>query len=110
EVTEAVDKIHAIRKQLDEMSSSNAQVAALQTKLTAIEGNLTRLMGPNPMFLPPKSLNIRLAALTIVVQGSDSAPTQQAYDVFSTLSSELAKNLSDLQSTANSVEALLHRE
>jgi hypothetical protein len=50
----------------------------MRVKLLAIEGNLTRVMGPNPMFLSPKTLNIRLAALTSVVQAADEAPPKQS--------------------------------
>ncbi len=106
EVTDAVNQIRKLRSEIDEAAhrarnhteSSAAVTAAsrLNRKLTDVEGTLTRLMGPNPMFLPPKTLNIKFAALTVVVESSDTAPTQQALDVFNDLSGRLSSELNQL--------------
>jgi hypothetical protein len=104
EVTDAVNAIRKTRSQIDEAekglagrADALAAAARAKEKLLAIEGALTRLMGPNPMFVPPKTLNIRLAALTSVVQAADAAPPKQAYDVFDSLSERVATQLAQLK-------------
>ena len=52
---------------------------------------------PSPMIVPPKTLYIRLAALTSVVQSADEAPTRQSYDVFNSLSERVAAQLTPLK-------------
>ena len=75
-------------------------MAAARDKLRAIEGTLTRLVGPKPGFnLPPIGLNNRLAALTRVVGRVDTRPTQQAYAVFEDLSAQVAEQLRLLDET-----------
>ena len=92
EVTDAVERLRAERKQLEEREGDAA--AAVKDKLGAIEGALTRAVGPKPTFnLPPKGLNNRLAALTRYVSGADERPTQQAYAVFEDLSAQVAEQL-----------------
>jgi hypothetical protein len=49
------------------------------------------------MRLPPKTLNIKLASLTAVVQSADEAPPRQAYEVFEDLSGRVAAQLSALK-------------
>jgi hypothetical protein len=49
------------------------------------------------MFVPPKTLNIRLAALTSFVQSADNRPPKQAYDVFDSLSQRVAAQLALLK-------------
>jgi len=66
-------------------------------KLGAIEGALTRLLpSVNPMKLPPKALNNRLAALTGAVQQADARPTRQMYAVFEALSAGVAEQVRQL--------------
>ena len=99
-VTDAVDQIRKTRSRIDEAEKklgdrADARAAAekAKEKLLAVEGALTRLLGPDPMFVPPKTLNIRLAALTSVVQSSDDRPPTQAYDVFDSLSQRVSAQL-----------------
>ena len=58
---------------------------------------LTRVVGPNPLNLPPKGLDLKLAALTSVVATSDFAPTRQSYDVFSDLEARVDSEMAKLQ-------------
>jgi photosystem II stability/assembly factor-like uncharacterized protein len=104
EVTDAVNRIRESRSRLDAAEQKMAgrtdvRAAAEEAKrqLQSVEGVLTRLIGPNPMFVPPKTLNIRLAALTSVVQSSDDRPPRQAYDVFENLSQQVASELARLK-------------
>lgn len=106
QLTDAVNQIRKLRSEIEEAAhraasraDSQTAVAAasrLKERLTGIEGTLTRLLGPNPMFVPPKTLNIKLAALTVVVESSDAAPTQQTVDVFNDLSGRLSTELTQL--------------
>ena len=59
----------------------------LDAALAGVEGNLVRMINPaHPMIVPPKTLNLRLAELTTVVESADAVPTKQSYDVFDLLS------------------------
>ncbi len=114
EITNSVTEIRALRSHLDDAlhhapsgSHEAATATQLNKELRDIEGTLTRLLGPNPMFLPPKTLNIKFAALTVVVQSSDTAPTQQAYDVFNDLSSRLDTQTARLKDAQSRTEKLL---
>ncbi len=71
-------------------------VEKLEQKLVPIEGALVRIIGPNPMNLPPKGLNVRLAALTSVLVSADSLPTRQSYDVFNDLSARIDEQVGKL--------------
>ena len=103
EVTDAVKRLHEAHLQLEErehVAGGDPAVAAARDKLRAIEGTLTRLVGPKPGFnLPPIGLNNRLAALTRVVGRVDTRPTQQAYAVFEDLSAQVAEQLRLLDET-----------
>lgn len=81
EVTNAVERLREACLQLEEWeraAGGDPAVAAARDKLRAIEGALTRLVGPKPGFnLPPIGLNNRLAALTKVVGRADTRPTQK---------------------------------
>jgi photosystem II stability/assembly factor-like uncharacterized protein len=104
-VADGVDKIHKIREQVQAVAKqaqgrTDVQEAAekLDGTLTGIEGHLTRLMNhADTMMVPPKTLNIRLAALTTVVESADSAPTKQSYDVFNYLSGLANDELNQLK-------------
>ncbi|HVC92060.1 MAG TPA: hypothetical protein VND64_00125 [Pirellulales bacterium] len=104
-VTDGVDRIHQIRRQVDAAVSQVQGRAAvteaakqLDDTLTGIEGHLTRLINPtDSMMVPPKTLNIRLAELTTVVESADAAPTQQSYDVFKYLSGQANNELVQLK-------------
>jgi hypothetical protein len=114
-VTEGVERIHTIREQVDAAAKKGQNAGVLDaankldSKLTGIEGQLVRLINhADPMMVPPKTLNIRLAALTTVVQSADSAPTKQSYDVFEYLSAQVSNDLKQLQAIEqNEVPGLL---
>jgi hypothetical protein len=95
EITDAVKKLRTARVQVEdaEKRMQGPSAASLRQALLATEGQLTRQLGPSPMLLPPKTLNIRLAALTAVVGTVDEAPTKQSYDVFEDLSARVAGTL-----------------
>jgi photosystem II stability/assembly factor-like uncharacterized protein len=104
-VTDCVDRIHKIRAQVKAAAQQaqgrpGVQEAAdkLDSTLTGIEGHLVRLINhADPMLVPPKTINIRLAALTTVVESADSAPTKQSYDVFNYLSGQANDGLNQLK-------------
>lgn len=104
-VTDCVDKIHKLREQVNAAAKQaqgrpGVQEAAekLVSTLTGIEGHLIRLIDhADTMMVPPKTVNIRLAALTTVVESADSAPTKQSYDVFNYLSGQVNDELSQLK-------------
>jgi hypothetical protein len=114
-VTDGVDKIHKIREQVQAAAKqaqgrTDVQEAAekLDGTLTGIEGHLTRLINhADTMMVPPKTLNIRLAALTTVVESADSAPTKQSYDVFSYLSGQANDELNQLETVEEQLPAFL---
>ncbi len=95
EVTDVVNELRKARVQVEdaEKRMQRSSAASLRQALLDAEGHLTRQLGPNPMLLPPKTLNIRLAALTAVVGTVDEAPTKQSYDVFEDLSARVAGQL-----------------
>ena len=107
QVTDAVNEVRKVRGEVAQAAKrmgvgSGAQAATeaaakLDARLVEIEGTLTRLLGPNPMRVPPKTLNIRLATLTAVVQSSDEAPPRQAYDVFEDLAGRADAQLTELK-------------
>ncbi len=106
QTNDAIDRLRNIRIQVNswteraEGREGAARVtdaaAAINEKLATIEPHLTRVIGPNPMYLPPKGLDAKLAALTSVVSNADYAPTRQAYDVFDDLNSRLHVQLEAL--------------
>ena len=107
EVNATVDQLRSVRSQAGGWVERAAgrpgadEVAAaaqgLEQRLSAVEGRLTRVLGPNPMNLPPKTLDLKLAALTNVVGTSDFAPTRQAYEVFNHLKAQVDSVLASFQ-------------
>ncbi len=107
ETNAAIDRLRGIRSQVEAWADrakgndGEGRVAeaadAINQKLSAIEPHLTRVIGPNPMRLPPKGLDARLAALSSVVSNADYAPTRQAYDVFESLKSRVGAQLAVLE-------------
>lgn len=101
---EAVIKIRDIRKKINdnrekinESDFKNA-INPFLTKMATIEGNLYQVKnqsGQDPLNFPIK-LNNRLASLRRSVEDGDAKPTDGAYKVFGELSSELEKELSNL--------------
>jgi hypothetical protein len=97
EVTDAVERLRTARQQLETRAPADATAASAKEKLGAIEAALTRLLpAVNPMKLPPKALNNRLAALTGAVGQADARPTRQMYAVFEELSAGVAEQVRQL--------------
>jgi photosystem II stability/assembly factor-like uncharacterized protein len=99
-VNDGVRRVHEVEQQLAKLSQSEAatpQVRARTEKLHAIEGELTRVPGKNPMYLPPKALDNKLSALSSVVSGREGRPTKQMYDVFQYLSQRADSVLAQLK-------------
>ncbi len=104
-VNDGLRRVHDAQRQLANLPSSkaaSAQVKGLAEKLHAIEGELTRLPGKNPMYLPPKALDNKLSALSSVVSGREARPTQQMYDVFQYLSQRADRVLAQLKEVVDS--------
>ncbi len=98
-VNDALRKVHEAQQQLAKLPQINAaspQMRAVTEKLHSIEGELTRLPGKNPMYLPPKALDNKLSALSSVVSGREARPTKQMYDVFHYLSQRADGVVADL--------------
>jgi photosystem II stability/assembly factor-like uncharacterized protein len=98
-VNDGLRKVHEAQQQLGKVSQSKAaspQVTAIKEKLRSIEGELTRIPGKNPMYLPPKALDNKLSALSSVVSGREGRPTKQMYDVFQYLSQRAGGVLAQL--------------
>ena len=70
---------------------------SLDQRLYGVESRLTRVIGPNSLNLPPKGLDLKLAALTSVVGAADFAPTRQSYEVFDDLKARVDAALSALR-------------
>jgi hypothetical protein len=101
ETTDAVNRLREVRKQVEERAAratGEARAAAdrIKARLAAIEGGLTRVVGPNPMHLPPKGLHQQFATLTIIIGSADGAPTRWTYTVFEELSARLADYIKEL--------------
>ncbi len=103
---EAVIRIRAIRKQLDDRLKQAGNRAAkltpaadaLKTKLSAVEEEIYQVRnqsGQDPLNFPIK-LNNRLAALRRSVETGDARPTDASYAVFKELSAELSAQLARL--------------
>ena len=90
EVNDGVRRVHEAQQKVAKIeqgtSGAAPQVAAVKEKLRTIEGLLTRIPGRNPLYLPPKALDNKLAAFSSQVAGREARPTKQMYDVFAYLS------------------------
>ena len=84
-------------------------VARLEEQLFPIEGELVQVIGTNPMNLPPKGLNGKLASLTSVVASADSVPTRQSYDVFDDLVARVNQQFQKLEEVIDTDLAALIR-
>jgi hypothetical protein len=107
ETNAAVDRLRNVRLQVEGWvqraadrpgGDAVAQAAqSLDQRLYAVESRLTRVIGPNSLNLPPKGLDLKLAALTSVVGAADFAPTRQSYEVFDDLKARVDAALSALR-------------
>jgi hypothetical protein len=103
ETNEAVIRIRALKKQLDEYAKRDSKkvadaAKALEAKLTAVEENLYQTKNrasEDPLNYPIK-LNNKLAHVLLVVQSSDNQPTQQSYMVYEDLATQVNAELKKL--------------
>ncbi len=101
EANEAVIRIRRIKEQIEarQAESDNAELAELGTqvdgKLGAVEGEIYQVRNQSnqdPLNFPIK-LNNKIAALLGGVEGAESRPTDQSFDVFEKLNVELDAQL-----------------
>ena len=100
DANDAVIRIRVARDQLQKRDPSSPFIA----KLTKIEEDLYQVRnrsGQDPLNFPIR-LNNRLAALQRSVETGDARPTAAAYVVFKELSSELDRELAELDATLKS--------
>jgi photosystem II stability/assembly factor-like uncharacterized protein len=101
EVSDALTRLRAARRQIDEREKQGAgapRPAAVQAgqTLRSIEGQLVRLVGSHPLDMAPKGLSNKLAALFGDVGGADARPTRQMNAVFEDLSARVAAQVRQL--------------
>jgi photosystem II stability/assembly factor-like uncharacterized protein len=108
--SEANEGVKEIRRVKAEVADRQTKIpAAQQDAYSALSAAFTRALsevedslyqtknrsGQDPLNYPIR-LNNRIGALLGVVQSSDGRPTQQSYDVYKVVSTELTKNLDKL--------------
>jgi hypothetical protein len=92
QIQKARAQVAAVRKQAQGHRAVQKAADKLDASLAGVEGVLVRMIPPeHPMYMPPKTVNIRLQELTTVVESADAAPTKQSYEVFDLLSSQAAE-------------------
>jgi uncharacterized protein (DUF2164 family) len=111
ETSDAILQIRDARKQIDDITNrlkdqpSGKAIAdaakSLKAKLTAVEEELyqTKNQSSQDPLNYPIRLNNKLAALTGVVGGADSAPTDQTYAVYEELVGKIDAQLKKLEET-----------
>jgi hypothetical protein len=104
EAHEAVLRIRSIKGQVDERleENDNTELASLgatvNERLGEVEGEIYQVRNrsnQDPLNYPIK-LNNKIAALQNLVQGPESRPTDQSYEVFEVLSSALELELEQM--------------
>jgi hypothetical protein len=98
QIQKAREQVAAVKKQAQGRRDVQSAADRLDAALTGVEGDLVRMINPaHPMYMPPKTVNIRLQELTTVVESADAAPTKQSYEVFNLLSSRATAAVSQLK-------------
>ena len=113
----AVIRIRDLKAQIADRLGVNPSAALKTTadtllrKLSDIEEAIyqVRNRSPKDPLNFPIRLNNRIAALQDVIEAADARPTQQAYDVFTELSTELQSHLSRLEQVLTTDVAALNR-
>jgi hypothetical protein len=112
EANEAVKDIRRVKSEVTDRQgklsgSQQTQFKAIATPFVAGIGEVEDSVyqtknrsGQDPLNYPIR-LNNRIGALLGVVQSSDGRPTQQSYDVYKVLSSELNRDMTKLQKLMN---------
>jgi hypothetical protein len=97
-IQRARDQVAAVKKQAQRNRRVQAAADKLDAELHDVQGVLVRMIDPaHPMYMPPKTVNMRLQELTTVVESADAAPTRQSYEVFDLLSRQATSALNRLQ-------------
>jgi photosystem II stability/assembly factor-like uncharacterized protein len=105
ETTALVNRLREVKKQIAARAGgveSREVVDRINARLTAIESALTRVVGSNPMHLAPKGLHQKFATLTNIIGSADGAPTRWTYSVFEQLSTDLARQVEQLNALVES--------
>lgn len=90
QILKAREQVASVKSRANGRQDVVAAADKLDTALYGVQSRLVRLVNPDhPMFVGPKTVNMRLEELTTVVESADAAPTKQSYDVFHLLSSQL---------------------
>jgi hypothetical protein len=98
EIDKARAQVAAVKKQAQGRRAVQSAADRLDAALSGVEGDLVRMINPaHPMYMPPKTVNLRLQELTTVVESADAAPTKQSYEVFNLLSHQAAEAMSRLK-------------
>ncbi|MBW0007498.1 MAG: glycosyl hydrolase [Sphingomonas sp.] len=105
QANDAVLLIRGVREQVEDRVKKSSDAAVrrtgeeLEQKLAAIEGHIyqVRIQSRQDPLNYPIMLNNKLAALADVVDGSEAAPTDQDYSVFTDLSVRLDRELGALE-------------
>lgn len=100
-----INRLREVRQQVELRAGRAATrdvVERIKVRLTTIESALTRVVGANPMHLPPKGLHQKLATLTNIIGSADGAPTRWTHAVFDQLSSDLATQVEQLNALVES--------
>ena len=108
ETTDTVNRLRAVRKQVEARAGQLGKDEAakqIESKLSTIEAGLTRVVGANPMLLPPKGLDQKFATLTNIIGSADGAPTRWTYTVVEELSAQLAAYITQLNAVVASDDA-----
>jgi len=112
EANDAVKDIRRVKAEIDDrhgklpaaqQDAFSALSSAFSTALSEVEDSLYQTKnrsGQDPLNYPIR-LNNRIGALLGVVQSSDGRPTQQSYDVYKVVSTELTKDLDKLHRLMN---------
>jgi photosystem II stability/assembly factor-like uncharacterized protein len=104
DANEAVMRMRSIKEQIGDRleQSDNAELASLggtvDERLSSVEGEVYQVQNQSnqdPLNYPIK-LNNKIAALQNSVEGAETRPTDQAYEVFETLSGQLESELEQM--------------
>ena len=104
DANEAVLRMRSIKAQIQDRigQNDNAELAqlggAVSDRLSEVEGEVYQVQNrsnQDPLNYPIK-LNNKIAALQNLVEGAESRPTEQSYEVFQTLSTQLETELEQM--------------
>ncbi len=103
ESSDALIKLREERRRVEALEkgaappNARADIAAVLTKLRAIETELTRLTLSHSLEVTPKGLINKLGTLSGTVASGDARPTKQQYELFDDLSARIAVQVGEIQ-------------